>query len=61
MLVHYSHYDSHLVFSEALNTEHRVRCWASTFICTRCWRRWRFPYVTHTNRQIYCRSCIMKI
>lgn len=56
-LVHYSHHNSHLAFTEAIQNENRVRKWVETITCDTCGSRGSFPYSSDIQG-IYCNKCI---
>ena len=56
-MLHFSHHNSHLVRRDALNSNERVRAWAWSFRCHRCFDRWRFPYFTDGDAVLHCQQC----
>jgi len=60
VLVHYSRHNSHLVFGEVLEKEHRVWRWAESFVCCCCGCRGKYPYVSDSDMHVYCRPCLYK-
>lgn len=57
-LVHYSHYNTHLARTSKLSHKGRVKYWAGSLICSRCWKRHRYPYLTsRIDWNIYCFAC----
>ena len=58
ILVHYSYYNTHLARTNELFHNGHVKYWAGSLICSRCWKRHCYPYLTsQIDRNIYCRAC----
>ena len=58
-LVHYSYYNTHLARTNELSYNGRVMYWAGSLVCSCCWKRHCYPYVTSVgDRKIYCRDCL---
>ena len=61
ILVAYSHYNSQLVWFEALNIPH-IRKWVDQFECWGCNKRKLYPYIFGPFRDgglsIMCRGCL---
>ena len=57
-LVHFSHYNTHLARTKKLLHKGRVKYWAGSLICSRCWKRHCYPYSTsRIDWNIYCLAC----
>ena len=57
-LVHYSYYNTHLARTKELFQNGRVKYWAGSLLCSWCWTRHAYPYLTaQGDRKIYCRAC----
>ena len=60
-LVHYSYYNTHLARTNELSHNGRVMYWAGSLVCSCCWKRHRYPYLTCVaDRKIYCRGCVAR-
>ena len=57
-LIHYSYYNTHMARTQELLQNCRVKYWAGSLLCGKCWKRHAYPYLTACrDRKIYCRSC----
>ena len=57
-LVYYSYHNTYLARTKELVHHGRVNYWAGSLLCSWCWRRHAYPYLTaQGDRKIYCRAC----
>lgn len=55
--VHFSNYNSHLAWGEALKSNKFVREWAESFCCAKCHSYHKYPYVTNSGVEALCIRC----
>jgi len=56
VLIGYSKWNSHLVWSHAPQRSRKLKSWLEEWICSKCWRRNAFPYITNATGT-HCRQC----
>jgi len=58
VLVGYSHQDTHLVWSQAINRRWELKYWVQQWKCDWCRGSWAFPYVGINGGRTVCRACL---
>jgi len=59
-LAQVSDFNSHVIFTTALDKEIRLQKWINTWYCNDCYRHWALPYVSD-NKGAFCYECYNKL